>query len=858
MKTAKLESVAMNVCVLVTLGASSPALGQESVIGKWDQNLLTWPAEAEHLILLKNGKVLGFDTGATDPDDPSVCWLFDPTDEADEITAVFDGPVELSNPNLAAHRLDCSAHVTLPDGKVFIAGAADGARTTTLFDPDVYPPGPDSWDEQDIGPSRRFYPTCTVLGNGTVLVTAGRNTFTDEGSNTPAIFDSDKPAHENPPIQWTELTSATYKEANGNCPEPCNPDNDFHLATYPLMYQLGSGKVVYVGSDDGNAGPLLSSKGTRTLNTQAPVGWTTVIDEPNDPIRGGAAAMYRIDPMGPFLIMKAGGRDPSPVTNQVWTIDMSAGTPAWAAVTSMTHPRQKHYLVPLPDGKILAVGGKNANDPPDDFVLEPELYDPVSNSWTRMATTTEGRSQHSTALLLPDGRVVWAGGGVYNARIYRPPYLFLGTRPTITSTTGVVRYGLSFSVNTPEAQQITAVSLIRLGSVTHSTNFDTRFMNLSFAASDASTLCVTPPASGNEAPPGYYMVFVLVNGVPSEAAIVQIVSDCPSGGGGGPTCDADCNANNIGDACELAAGTANDCNVNTILDECDIASQTSQDANANGIPDECDCTVDADCDDLDPCTTDTCVGVLCTWTPAQDVYGDVDGNGTVNLLDLFCVLDGFSDNFDCGGSSQAVDLQPCGGNGIINLFDLFAILKGFADLDCCCDPPPTGECDGYGFPGGQGPVDPSGTIDMLVSGPSSSFPGQTFDVLVFGDEFTNLSAYEVAVDITGGTQGSVYLQALSIDDQRSDYVFNGLSPSEAFNNNDARMANLLTGGGVTSTSPKYLGTFKLKASGNAAGTFTISLRPGLGTLAGDSNGGFFTVTATAGVEIEIIEPGGGL
>ncbi len=63
----------------------------------------------------------------------------------------------------------------------------------------------------------------------------------------------------------------------------------------------------------------------------------------------------------------------------------------------------------------------------------------------------------------------------------------------------------------------------------------------------------------------------------------------------------DCNANGIGDVCDLADGTSFDCNVNDIPDDCeadcntndipddcDIANGTSLDADGNGIPDECE------------------------------------------------------------------------------------------------------------------------------------------------------------------------------------------------------------------------------------------------------------------------------
>jgi hypothetical protein len=55
----------------------------------------------------------------------------------------------------------------------------------------------------------------------------------------------------------------------------------------------------------------------------------------------------------------------------------------------------------------------------------------------------------------------------------------------------------------------------------------------------------------------------------------------------------DCNGNGIGDATEIAGGTAADCNGNGIPDSCEIAAGTAADANHNGIPDECEtCAAD--------------------------------------------------------------------------------------------------------------------------------------------------------------------------------------------------------------------------------------------------------------------------
>jgi hypothetical protein len=133
---------------------------------------------------------------------------------------------------------------------------------------------------------------------------------------------------------------------------------------------------------------------------------------------------------------------------------------------------------------------------------------------------------HSTALLLPDGRVLSAGQsfGQYEntGEIFSPPYLFKGARPVISEAPGTLGYGQVFTVATPQAASISRVALVRAGAVTHSVNFDQRYVDCSFTTS-GGTLLVTSPPNANYAPPGWYMLF-LVNstGVPSVASWVQV------------------------------------------------------------------------------------------------------------------------------------------------------------------------------------------------------------------------------------------------------------------------------------------------------------------------------------------------
>ena len=92
---------------------------------------------------------------------------------------------------------------------------------------------------------------------------------------------------------------------------------------------------------------------------------------------------------------------------------MSAGTPAWRETAPMAYGRAYHNLTLLPDGTVLASGGSSRSDGVDltKSVLPAEIRNPDTETWTTVDSLQNGRQYHSTALLLPDGRVLMAGGG---------------------------------------------------------------------------------------------------------------------------------------------------------------------------------------------------------------------------------------------------------------------------------------------------------------------------------------------------------------------------------------------------------------------------------------------------------------
>ena len=243
--------------------------------------------------------------------------------------------------------------------------------------------------------------------------------------------------------------------------------------------------------------------------------------------------MYR-----PGKILKSGTwADPDftglTVNGRAAVVDAGAFAPAWREIAPMAFPRAYHTLTVLPDGNVLATGGGRASDGVDlgSSVYEAELWNAQTETWSTMAAMQKGRLYHSSALLLPDARVLVAGGGALpsrnafnqtNAEIYSPPYLFKGPRPTIGSAPGTVEHATSFQVATPDADRIASVALVRFGSVTHNIDMDQRYLPLSFTRGSGS-LTVQAPPNANVAPAGQYMLFLVDSaGVPSVSASVRI------------------------------------------------------------------------------------------------------------------------------------------------------------------------------------------------------------------------------------------------------------------------------------------------------------------------------------------------
>ena len=389
----------------------------------------------------------------------------------------------------------CAGQTFLPDGRLLVAGGTKeydtndhpfiGLDTSYLFDPLS-----ESWIRVASMAEGRWYPTLVTLGDGRVFNVSG-------GPNRAEIYSSTG--------GWVQMP----------------PQKEWPL--FPHLFLTADGRLFY---DGGNMFPnpaaplpgLLDITTSTMTNVTLPEGFSQHRDHCGSVLLAPAQDQR-------FMIM--GGGDPA--INSAHIIDLKAPTPAFKEVAPMIHARFHINAVLLPDRTVFISGGNGQSEAAATAVLEAEIYDPATNTWTAAATAQAARMYHSIALLLPDARVLAAGSNPnrrddeLRLEIYHPPYLFRGPQPFIETVPQQVIYGGNFEIHTPQAEEIQWVELIWPMATTHSLETGQRVVDLEFEVHDFCHLHVNVLTEQNIAPPGWYMLF-LVNkqGVPSVAKWVQL------------------------------------------------------------------------------------------------------------------------------------------------------------------------------------------------------------------------------------------------------------------------------------------------------------------------------------------------
>jgi YVTN family beta-propeller protein len=429
-------------------------------------------------------------------------------------TAVFDPATGQSTErfvNQTGQNMFCPGTTNLADGRILVSGGSNAEKTS------IYDPATGAWSVAAQMTIPRAYQANTILRDGSVFTLGG--SWAGGAGNKHGETWSDAAG-------WNLLTgvrvddfltadpAGVYRADNHMWLLPAGNGQVFHAGPSVRMHWIdttGAGRVQFAGARGDDADSM-----------------------------SGNAVMYDTG-----KVLKVGGSpayQDSNATAASYVIDIRAEAKV-RKLAPMAYARAFHNSVVLPNGQVMVIGGQSYPVPFSDntSVLPAELWDPVTETFTTLAPMSVPRNYHSVALLLPDARVVSAGGGLCgtgcagnhpDAQIFSPHYLFnedgsAATRPVITEAPANAVYGTTLPVATDGA--IASFTLIRLSSVTHTVNNDQRRLALRHVLTGDNRYDVSLPSNPGWMVPGKYMLFALnADGVPSVARIVTV------GAGGTP------------------------------------------------------------------------------------------------------------------------------------------------------------------------------------------------------------------------------------------------------------------------------------------------------------------------------------
>ncbi|MGL4610560.1 MAG: galactose oxidase-like domain-containing protein [Trueperaceae bacterium] len=502
------------------------------------------------------------------------------------------------------HDMFCAGLAMSPDGLVIgVGGGTDNSaslKRTSFFNFKT-----SSWDRGPDMLKDRWYATAVAMPDGSTFATHGDGSrFSSEILNASrSVWDPinlSKPLGEHPAdYAFEDLApygSGTDMDIGDEFPTQEGWELTEARQWYPYLHVAPNGKLFQSGPiprfnqvDLGKAPEdMIESVSTPVPTAQAQMrtwGNSVMINEGKLLVTGGSVVRG-------YAATRSG-----------MLIDISSSNVQVKAIPDMRFNRSFHNSVVLPTGDVLMVGGNTTgkqmvdgsnglpdgtnsgltggnnsyapdpsseadaanakkrwpSDRPSETVYVAEVYSPTKNIWRDMAKMDTPRNYHSVALLLEDGRVLAAGGGLCGRRcpnnhptgnIYEPAYLFnpdgsKAERPEIGSL-GVSKnedgylklgYGQQLTVTMNKlgsGAAISKFSLIKLSAVTHGINTDLRYLEFSevddkaknrnqFEQVSPTSYKLTTTSNENVLIPGYYYLFAVNDkGVPSVAEVVQV------------------------------------------------------------------------------------------------------------------------------------------------------------------------------------------------------------------------------------------------------------------------------------------------------------------------------------------------
>ena len=502
-----------------------------------------------HMQLLNNDRVIMFDRtdfGQSNISLPDGKCRNDPNDTALKVDCTahsveYDVLSNTVRPLMIQTDVWCSSGAVMPDGRLIQTGGFnDGERRIRIFQPCNN--GGCDWVEVENGlAARRWYATNHILPDSRQIIIGGRRQFNYEfypkngASNVyslPFLVETDDPGVEN------NLYPFVFLNGDGNL---------FIFANNrAILFDYSKNKVVKTYPTIPGGDPrCYPSTGSAVLlplkNLQAATVEAEVL------VCGGA-------PKGSFTQAEKGTFVGALKTCA--RIKITDPNPQWVMET-MPVARVMGDMTLLPNGHVCLINGGSAGSAGWELgrnpVLTPVIYQPNNKLGSRFELqnpTTIPRMYHSTAILLRDGRVLVGGS---NAHIYynftgvlfptdlsleafSPSYLdpensSLRPKIVLPASHTKLKYNQMLTVRFTVASTLdpnkVSVTMVAPSFTTHSFSMNQRVLVLGSEkvtglGKNTYAVQVTTPGSGNLAPLGYYLLFVVHQDIPSEGIWVTM------------------------------------------------------------------------------------------------------------------------------------------------------------------------------------------------------------------------------------------------------------------------------------------------------------------------------------------------
>lgn len=500
--------------------------------------------------LLKNDRVVIFDRtdfGRSNLSLPDGKCRNDPNDTALKIdctahSAEYDVVKNTIRPLMVQTDVWCSSGSVMQDGRlVQTGGFNDGERRVRIFKPC----STCDWEEIELGlAARRWYATNHLLPDGRQIIIGGRRQFNYE------FYPKSESAKNTYSLRFLVETNDANIENN----------------LYPFVFLNTDGNLFIFAN---NRAILLDYVKNQVLKTypQIPGG-----DPRSYPSTGSAVLLPLKNLQARFIeaeVLVCGGAPKGSYTQALngnfvgalktcARIKITDPNPQWV-VETMPQARVMGDMTLLPNGNVLIINGAAAGTAGWELgrnpVLNPVIYRPNNAAGSRFELQNPSkipRMYHSTAILLRDGRVLVGGSNphiYYNftgvlfptelsLEAFRPSYLDApNLRPNIVSPspTSETKIGYAkkltvrFTATGTVAKELVTVTMVAPSFTTHSFSMNQRVLVLgaekvtNIGRTTTYEVEVTTPGSGNLAPSGYYLLFVVHQEIPSLGIWVRIL-----------------------------------------------------------------------------------------------------------------------------------------------------------------------------------------------------------------------------------------------------------------------------------------------------------------------------------------------